>query len=136
MNHRMTTCIVLAIVCLFVAGIATVSASPESKTDTRKNLDILKPNITEINPTSGKVGEEVELTITGEGFMDDAEVYLENEEDKDAKIITASDVNQTSQSTLIATLDIPESAETGPWNVYVKENGKTSSSKIGFDIKK
>jgi len=136
MNQNVLKISVILISCLLLAGLAAASNTTQSKDDAKDVTAIAKPNITAINPTSGKIGDTVAFTITGANFSKTSKVYLENESDREAKNINAKDVTSNSTSILTGSFDIPTSTEAGTWIVNVKDNGQTSASKVKFTISK
>jgi hypothetical protein len=136
MNKNVLKISVILISCVLLAGFAAASNTTDSKSDAKDVSALAKPNITSINPTSGKVGETVDFTITGANFSKSSKVYLENESDREAKNINAKDVTSNSTTTLTGSFDIPSGADTGSWIVNVKDNGQTSASKVKFIINK
>lgn len=119
-----------------MSGFAAATNTTDTKSDAKDVSVLAKPNITAINPTSGKVGETVDFTITGANFSKSSKVYLENESDREAKNINAKDIICNSTSTLTGSFDIPSGADTGSWIVNVKDNGQTSASKVKFTVSK
>jgi hypothetical protein len=142
MNQNVLKIAVILISCLFLASfVAAASNTTQSKStakdSTSKDVsDALKPTVTVITPTSGKVGENVTFSLTGTGFSKNAKVYLENESNQDAKIINAKDLISNSTTALSGAFTIPTGTEAGSWTVFVKVDGQTSPSKVKFTISK
>jgi len=141
MNQNVLKIAVILISCLFLASFVaatsnTTQTSTVKDTTSKDVSDALKPTVTAITPTSGKVGENVTFSLTGTEFSKNAKVYLENESNLDAKIINAKDLSSNSTTALSGVFNIPTSTEAGSWTVLVKVDGQTSPSKVKFTISK
>jgi hypothetical protein len=134
MNQNVFKILIILITCLFFFGFVSANNEMESTTQTKEISSGVNPNITEITPTSGKIGEDVPFTLTGIGFSNDSIVYLENELNIFTKNIIVKDVNASSSTSLSGTFNIPSGTATGTWIVKVKDNGLTSLAKVPFTI--
>ena len=136
MNQKILRISAILMICFLFAGFVTASNTTQSK---KTGLDVspnVKPNITAINPNSGKLGKTVNFTLTGTGFSNKAKVYLDNGAIKNPKSIIANDVKSNLSSTITGSFNIPDSSTPGVWNVTIKEAGLVSPSKVTFTITK
>ncbi|MFA4849294.1 MAG: hypothetical protein WC626_06160 [Methanoregula sp.] len=118
--------ILIAIICIVIAVIASGAFAPQKK--------IPSPNITPpspINPSTGASGTLVRVTMEGKNFSygPSPSVWLAKTGEPD---ITATDVVVILPTQLACTFPLPGSySSAGPWDVFVKNAGEQSVSKIG-----
>ena len=136
LNQKILTISAVLIVCFLFAGLATASSTSKPTTNVSAISAGVKENITAINPSTGKLGNTVDFTLTGTGFSKTDKVYLDNGNIKFPKSIIANGVNLTSKDTITGSFNIPKDANTGVWNVTIKQSGKSTPSKVTFTISK
>lgn len=118
--------ILIAIICVVIAVIAFGALAPQ------KNIP--SPNITPpspFTPPTGASGTLVRVTIEGKNFSygPSPSVWLAKTGEPD---ITATDVVVILPTQLACTFPLPASySSAGPWDVFVKNAGEQSVSKIG-----
>lgn len=92
------------------------------------NASLIKSNrVNSFSPSTGKRGESVKLTVTGDGFSWPMRVRLT----KDAQQILATNIQVRSPSELLCDMNIPSDAEAGSWNVVVESDGGGAAQSPG-----
>jgi hypothetical protein len=135
MSQAVVTIAGILFICLLFSSCVSASSTNQTKNDTISGTSTLSEiSINSINPTSGKVGQEVSFNMTGSGFVKGTRIYLEKEINKRTKIISAILVNVTSPSALSGKFDLPKDAAKGDWNIVSKHDSLVANSNINFTI--
>lgn len=117
-----------------VALCLTVSSMASAEMSNQSTNALSKVNIDSINPAIGKVGSVIPFNLTGSGFGNGTQVYLEKVVDKKVKIINALSERVIDPSNVSGKFDLPQAAAVGNWKVNIKHDSLITSSKVNFTI--
>ncbi len=88
------------------------------------------PTVDEIDPDEGEQNKIVTVVFTGDNFMPDLMTYPESARLNKNGVWIDGDINydDTDNTSLSVDFSIPEDAEVGPWDIYIRNSCGTGDS--------
>lgn len=123
-----TSCII------FTAASAAVQTNQTKTDNSSTGIGFSEPTISSITPNTGKVGEQVSFNLTGSGFANGIRVYLEDQNDRSDKIVSAQLIDVVSPTLVTGVFSIPKSATIGNWLIVMKKDSQITNSHVNFTV--
>ncbi|PWR74368.1 IPT/TIG domain-containing protein [Methanospirillum lacunae] len=121
--------------CIICTAASAAVQTNQSKTDNVGTVSGFSDvTVSSINPTTGKAGEQVSFNLTGSGFANGIRIYLEDQNAKSNKIMSAQLIDVVSPTLVTGVFNVPKSATPGNWLIITKKDSQVTNSNVNFTV--